>query len=65
MNQSADESIPHFFYAALATLPALIQLVQTFMRCAPLLGVCTRIDCRLGLKRRGVRLFAWETLFPN
>jgi hypothetical protein len=51
--------------AALATLPALMQLVQTFMRSTPPLGRCTRIDCRLGSKRRRVRLFAWETLLPN
>src|SRR5436190_18021461 len=42
-----------------------MQLVQTFIRFAPPLGVFTRIDCRLGLKTRGVRLFACETLLPN
>ena len=51
--------------AALATLPALMQLVQTRIRLALPLGVFTRIDCRLGLKTRGVRLLACETLLPN
>src|SRR5215813_12604569 len=51
--------------AAFETLPALMQVVQTFMRRAPPCGVCTRIDCRFGSKRRGVRLFACETLLPN
>jgi hypothetical protein len=51
--------------AAFATLPALMHLVQTFVRCAPPCGRCTRMDCRFGLKRRRVRLFAWETLLPN
>ena len=51
--------------AAFLTLPALMQDVQTFIRCAPPWGFCTRIDCRFGLKRRGVRLFACETLLPN
>jgi len=51
--------------AAFATLPALMQLAQTFIRFAPPLGVLTRIDCRLGLKTRGVRLLACETLLPN
>ncbi len=51
--------------AALATLPALMQVVQTFIRRAPPWGDFTRIDCRFGSKRRGVRLFACETLLPN
>jgi len=42
-----------------------MQLVQTFIRRAPPAGNWTRIDCRLGLKTRGVRLFACETLLPN
>src|SRR5438034_389629 len=42
-----------------------MQLVQTFMRRTPPRGNCTRIDCRLGLKTRGVRLLACETLLPN
>jgi hypothetical protein len=29
------------------------------------LRLCTRIDCRFGSNRRGVRLFACETLLPN
>src|SRR2546430_17499656 len=57
--------IHHFRHAALAILPALMQLVQTFMRSTPPCGRCTRMDCRFGLKRRRVRLFAWETLLPN
>jgi hypothetical protein len=57
---------PHpFAYAAFCTLPALMQLVQTFMRAALPFAGWTRIDCRLGLKRRRVRLFACETLLPN
>src|SRR5205085_10154866 len=52
-------------YAAFATLPALMQVVQTFIRTVPPCGRWTRIDCRLGLNRRGVRLFACETLLPN
>ena len=52
-------------YAAFATLPALMQVVQTFIRTVPPCGRWTRIDCRLGSKRRGVRLFACETLLPN
>jgi len=51
--------------AAFKTLPALMQVVQTFIRCAPPWGFCTRIDCRFGSKRRLVRLFACETLLPN
>src|SRR5882762_7441255 len=51
--------------AAFATLPPLMQLVQTFIRRTPPCGNCTRIDCRLGLKTRGVRLLACETLLPN
>ena len=54
-----------FAYAAFATLPALMQEVQTFMRTVPPCGRWTRMDCRLGSKRRGVRLFACETLLPN
>jgi len=46
-------------------LPALIQLVHTFIRFALPWGCWTRIDCRFGSNLRGVRLFAWETLFPN
>jgi len=42
-----------------------MQFVQTFIRWAPPFGSCTLIDCRFGLNRRGVRLFACETLFPN
>jgi len=38
--------------AAFATLPPLMQLVQTFIRRTPPPGNCTRIDCRLGLKTR-------------
>src|SRR3989442_6215272 len=60
MRSSRDEG-----HAALATLPPLMQLVQTFIRRTPPRGNCTRIDCRLGLKTRGVRLLAWETLLPN
>ena len=52
-------------YAAFETLPALMQVVQTFIRRAPPCGIFTRIDCRFGSKRRGVRLFACETLLPN
>jgi hypothetical protein len=51
--------------AALAIFPALIQLAQTFIRLLPPVGNFTRMDCRLGLKTRGVRLFACETLLPN
>src|ERR1700694_6002911 len=51
--------------AAFATLPPLMQLVQTFIRRTPPPGNWTRIDCRLGLKTRGVRLLACETLLPN
>src|SRR5258707_13893640 len=51
--------------AAFATLPPLMQLVQTFIRRTPPRGNRTRIDCRLGLKTRGVRLLACETLLPN
>jgi hypothetical protein len=51
--------------AALATLPAFMQLVQTFIRLAPPLGCWTRIDCRFGSNLLGVRLLAWETLLPN
>ncbi len=50
---------------AFATLPALMQLVQTFMRTLPPAGRDTRISCRFGLKRRRVRLLACETLLPN
>src|SRR5829696_7068288 len=39
--------------------------VQTFMRTLPPCGRWTRIDCKLGSKRRRVRLFACETLLPN
>src|SRR5947209_19607715 len=42
-----------------------MQLVHTFIRRAPPCGNLTRIDCRLGLKTRGVRLLACETLLPN
>src|ERR1700682_2882689 len=42
-----------------------MQLVHTFIRRAPPCGNCTRIDCKLGLKTRGVRLLACETLLPN
>ena len=52
-------------YAAFAIFPPLMQVVQTFMRTFPPCGRWTRISCRLGLKRRLVRLFAWETLLPN
>ena len=51
--------------AAFATFPALMQLVQTFIRRALPWGVFTRMDCRFGLKTRGVRLLACETLLPN
>ena len=51
--------------AAFETLPALMQVVQTFIRRAPPWGICTRIDCRFGSKRRLVRLLAWDTLLPN
>ena len=51
--------------AALETLPALMQVVQTFIRRAPPCGICTRIDCRFGSNRLGVRLLACETLLPN
>src|SRR5258708_13506718 len=51
--------------AAFATLPPLMQLVQTFIRRTPPRGNWTRIDCRLGLNTRGVRLLACETLLPN
>ena len=52
-------------YAALITLPPLIQRVQTFIRTFPPCGRCVRMDCRFGLNRRRVLLFACETLFPN
>jgi hypothetical protein len=39
--------------------------VQTFILRTPPCGTWTRIDCRFGLKTRGVRLLAWETLLPN
>jgi hypothetical protein len=42
-----------------------MQLVQTFIRLALPVGVFTRIDCRLGLKTRGDRLLACDTLLPN
>src|SRR2546428_4501158 len=42
-----------------------MQLVQTFIRRALPWGVFTRMDCRFGLKTRGVRLLACETLLPN
>src|ERR1051325_10875508 len=42
-----------------------MQLAQTFIRLALPAGVFTRIDCRLGLKTRGLRLLACETLLPN
>jgi len=42
-----------------------IQLAQTFIRRTPPWGSRARTDCRLGLKTRGVRLFACETLLPN
>src|ERR1041384_8749957 len=42
-----------------------MQAVQTFMRTVPPCGRWTRIDCRFGSNRRGVRLFACETLLPN
>ena len=51
--------------AAFATLPALMQDVQTFTRTFPPCGRWTRTDCKLGSKRRRVRLFACETLLPN
>src|SRR2546422_11193031 len=57
--------VHHLDQAAFATLPPLIQLVQTFIRRAPPCGNLTRIDCKLGLKTRGVRLLACETLLPN
>src|SRR6185503_7765461 len=60
-----DKKIWERAQAALETLPALMQVVQTFIRRAPPCGCCTRIDCRFGSNRRGVRLFAWETLLPN
>src|SRR5205807_10364233 len=42
-----------------------MQLVQTFIRRALPWGVFTRMDCKFGLKTRGVRLLACETLLPN
>jgi len=50
---------------ALATLPALIHLAQTFIRLLLPVGSFTRMDCKFGLKTRGVRLLACETLLPN
>src|SRR3989442_309259 len=42
-----------------------MHVVQTVLRWFPPVGRATRMDCKLGLNRRGVRLFAWETLLPN
>src|SRR5947208_11069784 len=42
-----------------------MHLAQTFIRRALPWGVFTRMDCRFGLKTRGVRLLACETLLPN
>jgi len=54
------------FQAAFATLPALRQLVQTFIRIAFVLaGRVTRMDCRFGLKRRLVAIIEWLRLCPN
>ena len=48
----------------LTILPALMQLVQTFMRwLLPLTLALTA--CRLGFQRRRVVLWAWEMLLPN
>src|SRR5207237_3934726 len=63
--RNEHESAVRNSQAALATLPALMQLVQTFIRRAPPCGNLTRIDWRLGLNTRGVRLLACETLLPN
>src|SRR5688572_7970714 len=52
-------------YAALTTLPDLMQRVQTFIRLLPPFGSWTRTGCKFGLKRRRVLLFACETLLPN
>ena len=52
-------------HAALAILPPLMHLVHTRIRRAPPCGSCTRTNCRFGLNRRGVRLFACDTLLPN
>jgi len=60
-----EEEIAGRAQAALETLPALMQEVQTFIRRAPPCGCCTRIDCKFGSNLRGLRLFAWETLLPN
>ena len=51
--------------AAFATFPALMQVVQTFIRLAAPEGDFTRMDCKFGSNRRRVRLFACETLLPN
>src|SRR5271156_5014972 len=49
---------------ALATLPLLMQLVQTRIRlAAPLTRAWTA--CRFGFQRRRVTLWAWEMLLPN
>src|SRR5258708_7631519 len=52
-------------HAALAILPPLMHLVHTRIRRAPPCGSRTRTNCRFGLNRRGVRLFACDTLLPN
>src|SRR5271156_248236 len=49
---------------ALATLPLLMQLVQTRIRlAAPLTRAWTA--WRFGFQRRRVTLWAWEMLLPN
>jgi hypothetical protein len=48
----------------LVILPALMQDVQTLTRCTPWLTTA-RTVCKLGLKRRLVRLLAWLTRLPN
>ena len=49
---------------ALTTCPDLMQLVQTTMRLVrPALRA--RTDCRLGLKRRLLTLWAWLTWLPT